>query len=195
MDKPCGSVLRSMVTPRNHIQTEQIFPTDQNIWNILEDNSMSVSAAILKHRIICFGYVIQEATQPGRLNAALLKSKGIAPGPLYARIKSGETIYTDDGLEIKPEEVLHPPCPGRKLVILGDTCDSQQITDFALNADVVVHEATNENAHQEKCIENGHSTPGNKDITCTTIMKYTRVNYKPFYIILVSSFRYGCTFC
>ena len=165
MEKPCRIAPRSMATYGNHIQTLQIFPTNQNTWNIVGDNSMTVSAAMLKHRVICYGYVIQEAPQPGRLNAALIKSKGIPPGPLYAKIKSGETIYTDDGLEIKPQDVLYPPCPGRKLVILGDTCDSQLITDLAMNADVLVHEATNENAHQEKCIENGHSTPGTEEIT------------------------------
>ena len=120
-----------------------------------------VSAAILKHRVPCYGYVIQEADTPGRLNAALLKSKGIPPGPLYAKIKNGECLFAKDGSKILPEDVLSPPCPGRKVVILGDTCNSEQMTDLAMNADVLVHEATNENAHQEKCIENGHSTPGN----------------------------------
>ena len=29
-----------------------------------------------------------------------------------------------------------------------------------MDADVLVHEATNENAHKDKCVDNGHSTPG-----------------------------------
>jgi ribonuclease Z len=168
MDKPGNIVPRSTDTLENKIQTVQIFPTDKNTWNVLDNSPVTVSAAILKHRIICFGYVMQEAEQPGRLNAALLKSKGIPPGPLYAKIKSGEIIHVDDGTEIRPEDVMSPPCPGRKVVVLGDTCDSQQITGLAMNADVLVHEATNENAHQEKCIENGHSTPGTEDITATS---------------------------
>lgn len=45
-------------------------------------------------------------------------------------------------------------------MILGDTCDSEGVARIAQDADVLVHEATNENAHQSKCIENGHSTPG-----------------------------------
>lgn len=161
----CNLVLTSNdALEENQIQRVAIFPTNKNIWNVLEDKTIKVSAAVLKHRIICFGYVIQEATQPGRLNAALLKAKGVRPGPLYAKVKSGESIYTDDGSEIKPQDVLGAPFPGRKVVILGDTCDSQQLQNLAMNADVVVHEATNENAHQERCIENGHSTPSKRTI-------------------------------
>ena len=47
------------------------------------------------------------------------------------------------------------------LAILGDTCDSSGIAQLCVGADVLVHEANNENAHETKCIENGHSTPGN----------------------------------
>ena len=45
------------------------------------------------------------------------------------------------------------------MVILGDTCDSTSMIPISQGADVLVHEATNENAHEDKCIENGHSTP------------------------------------
>lgn len=33
------------------------------------------------------------------------------------------------------------------------------MTEMCSNCDVLIHEATNEDSHQEKCIANGHSTP------------------------------------
>ena len=63
-------------------------------------------------------------------------------------------------LQVTPGAVTAPPRPGRRLVVLGDTCDSSDMAPLALNADVLVHEATNENAHEAKCRQNGHSTPG-----------------------------------
>ena len=88
-----------------------------------------------------------------------LKSLGVPPGPLYSQIKRGETITTVDGRQVSSAEVVGPPRPGRKLVVLGDTTDSSEFAALASGADVIVHEATNENAHEEKARANGHSTP------------------------------------
>ena len=62
-------------------------------------------------------------------------------------------------VQISPSDVLAPARPGRRVVILGDTCDSSDMIPIARGADLVVHEATNENSHEMKCRENGHSTP------------------------------------
>jgi len=64
-------------------------------------------------------------------------------------------------LQVDPWEVLGPSRPGRRVVVLGDTCDNSDIAPLCTGADVLVHEATNENSHEKQCVENGHSTPGN----------------------------------
>ena len=46
------------------------------------------------------------------------------------------------------------------IVILGDTCNNDGVRQLSVEADVIVHESTNENQHRDKCVENGHSTPG-----------------------------------
>ena len=139
---------------------KSIRKSSDGVWDVCRDGSLSVTAAPLKHRVTCFGYVIQEDAFPGKLDPALLKERGIPPGPLYAKIKNGESIIAPDGSQICPGDVVGPPRPGRKIVILGDTCDSIQIAASAMNADVLVHEATQENGMAEKAVEHGHSTPG-----------------------------------
>ena len=89
-----------------------------------------------------------------------LKVLGVPPGPLYAQLKRGETVTTPGGQRVSAAEVLGPSRPGRKLAVLGDTADSSPIAPLATGADVIVHEATNEGAHEEKARANGHSTPG-----------------------------------
>ena len=84
-------------------------------------------AAALKHRVTCFGYVTQEQQLPGKLDPDLLKLRGIFPGPLYGKIKNGETVTAPDGSLVMPADVLGPPRPGRKVVILGDRSEERRV--------------------------------------------------------------------
>ena len=144
----------------NETSGRTIFEGNNGAWQVCQEGNLTVFAAPLKHRVTCFGYVIKEQQLPGKLDPDLLKLRGIPPGPLYGKIKNGETIRSPDGSLVMPADVLGPPRPGRKVVILGDTCDSSRILDMASDADIVVHEATLENELMETCIDHGHSTPG-----------------------------------
>ncbi|XP_072019904.1 zinc phosphodiesterase ELAC protein 1-like isoform X2 [Amphiura filiformis] len=131
---------------------------EQGRWKVTEDDNFVVWAAPLQHRIPCFGYVIHQKPVPGKLDVALLQSKGIPPGPIYGQLKSGKTV-TCNGITIKPEEVVGPPRPGKKIVILGDTMDSSKMAAIATDADIMIHEATLEDEMTEVCVSRGHSTP------------------------------------
>ncbi|XP_034249267.1 zinc phosphodiesterase ELAC protein 1-like [Thrips palmi] len=132
---------------------------ENGVWEVFEDDSVSVQAGRVKHRVPTFGYVITECTRPGKLNVEKLKELGVKPGPLYATIKGGKEITSPAGHIIFPTDVIGPPIHGRKITILGDTYNSDQMLDLVRNSDVLVHEATLEDSMKEKAIENGHSTP------------------------------------
>ncbi|KAH9487738.1 Zinc phosphodiesterase ELAC protein 1 [Bulinus truncatus] len=159
--------------PENWPQTEEltvplhpkespgkIISADENqVWHLFSDPKLTVKAVYLKHRVPCFAFVINEAEKSGRLNVDKLKSLGVSPGPLYAKIKTGETIVTADGQTIHPSDVVGQSVPGRVIAVCGDSCDSGQLCKVAQGADVLVHETTLENSMVDQCIQNGHSTP------------------------------------
>eukprot|EP01121_Diplochlamys_sp_Union-15-3_P012703 TRINITY_DN3847_c0_g1_i5.p1 TRINITY_DN3847_c0_g1~~TRINITY_DN3847_c0_g1_i5.p1 ORF type:complete len:178 (+),score=43.01 TRINITY_DN3847_c0_g1_i5:357-890(+) len=102
-------------------------------------------------------YVIQEPEKPGSLDAKKAAQLG-AKGKLLGMLKAGKDVTLENGSVIKASDVLSAPQPGRKVVLLGDTCDSTQIMEAANNCDVLVHEATYDASLEQKAIEGGHST-------------------------------------
>lgn len=153
-------------------------------WRLIDEEAVAVRAAPLQHSVPCVGYVVRESDRPGRLrvdavvpqleaNRELLRLEGVRdPRSLLKHVKAllpGEAFPLPDGSEITAEDALEPPQPGRKLVVLGDTCDATPCAHLARDADVVVHEATNtymrefdgpnERDFDRATFAHGHSTP------------------------------------
>ena len=98
---------------------------------------MKVTAAALKHRIPSFGFIISEKPSPGKLDSKKLSDFGVPPGPIFGKLKSGLKVKLDSGLELDPAKFVGPEVPGRKIAIMGDTCDSSEILPLAQDLDVL----------------------------------------------------------
>eukprot|EP00898_Chlorokybus_atmophyticus_P001827 jgi/Chlat1/2645/Chrsp178S02487 len=129
-------------------------------WTIVKEDGMTVTAAPLRHRVRCFGYVFDEEDSPRQMLVDKAVSMGLPPGPLYKQLKAGKSVKTPAGNTIHPDQVLGPGRKGRKVVLLGDTRDSSAIAAAAHGADLIVHEATFENELYDKALIAGHSTAG-----------------------------------
>ena len=168
--------------------SRDIYPDKNGCYHLFEEGGFTVSAAPMQHTVPCVGYVVTEKDKPGTLkaddigpiverNKDLLKKqlKLADVNKAYAvlkNIKQGEHFTFPDGTTLSAEEIVEPPKKGRKIVILGDTCNSDMIADLAQDADVLVHEATNawikefdlpriasELALEKDTFNHGHSTP------------------------------------
>nr|XP_055054286.1 zinc phosphodiesterase ELAC protein 1 [Misgurnus anguillicaudatus] len=135
--------------------------SDTDCYNLIDDKQFVVKAFRLYHRVSSFGFSVEEKERPGRLNTDMLKELGLKPGPLYGRLKNGESVTLESGRVLTTSEVLEPPLKGRKVCVFGD-CSSTLGEGFkraCQGADVLVHEATLEDGQHEKAIDHGHSTP------------------------------------
>ncbi|KAG9095991.1 hypothetical protein FS749_009320 [Ceratobasidium sp. UAMH 11750] len=169
----------------NEAAGRDLAQSDGGYWKNFESGAgWVVSAGPIKHRVPCIGYIFQESPraapfdsetylEPLDRNTDALVAQGIRnPRSLLGKLlRSRESISLPDG------RVLHPPplVPGRKLVVLGDTSDPWAIKDIAMDADLLVHEATNayiplsidlkspkgdtEASVTERALQRGHSTP------------------------------------
>lgn len=109
------------------------------------------------HNILSIGYVLEEDMRPGRFNRERAIELGIKPGPLFSKLQSGRSILLD-GKEIRPEQVVGPPRPGRKIVYTGDTRPCDSVIEASENADLLIHDSTLSEETKEYAINYMHST-------------------------------------
>ncbi|MBE9886906.1 ribonuclease Z [Enterococcus durans] len=125
---------------------------------IFEDQQFSVYTKKLDHGIDSFGYRVVEHDHKGELQVDKLKELAIPAGPIYGKLKKGETVTLDDGRTIDGKAFVGPDKKGRIVTILGDTRQTGNSVLLAQDSDVLVHESTF-NKNEEKMARNYyHST-------------------------------------
>jgi ribonuclease Z len=116
-----------------------------------------VRAIDTSHTVPSVGYVLEEATRPGRFSLERAKALGVPEGPMFSRLQEGRPV-TVGGRTITPDMVLGAPRRGRKIVYTGDTLPSNRVLEASRDADVLIHDATADTALEEKANRYGHST-------------------------------------
>ena len=131
----------------------ELILAELELGQTLERDGYTIAPVPGRHRGPVFGYALYEPERPGAFDPVQATALGLTPGPEFGRVQRGETIRG-----VRPEQVMGPSRPGRKLVISGDTmpCDTMRIA--AHDADVLVHEATFAHDEADRAAETGHST-------------------------------------
>jgi ribonuclease Z len=144
-----------------HLGTERIgFPLqihELRGGDVAARSSYAVHAVQVDHRVNALGYVLQEQERPGRFDLERARALGVPEGPAFGKLQRGEAVILG-GRTVQPSDVLGAPRPGRKVVLSGDTRPCDSLVVAALDADLLIHEATFSDDEQERALETRHST-------------------------------------
>lgn len=124
---------------------------------VFDEEDFIITVKKLDHAITSYGYRIQEKDRPGRLNSEKLQQLGIRPGPIYKKLKNGETVKWEDKM-IDGRDFIEAPVKGKVIAIAGDTRKCDAAVELAKDADVLVHEATFGSENEKMAYEYFHST-------------------------------------
>ncbi|GAA5421619.1 MAG: ribonuclease Z [Tetragenococcus halophilus] len=139
---------------------------------LFEDDQFVVTCKRLDHGVASFGFRVTEKDHKGELQVEKLKALGVKPGPIYGKLKQGESVTLTDGQTINGKDFVGQAKKGRVVTILGDTRYTANAIALAEDADVLVHESTF-NKHEAKLAKAYyHSTTQQ----AATVAKKARVN-------------------
>jgi ribonuclease Z len=122
----------------------------------------TITAFAVSHGMPALGYILEEDPRPGRFNREQAIALGVPPGPLFGRLQRGEPVRVgngDESCEVRPDQVMGPARPGRKIVYTGDTrAVHSNIMDIALDADLLIHDSTYDESEADRGSEFYHAT-------------------------------------
>ena len=125
---------------------------------IIEDDHLGVRAFPVSHRgAENFGFVFEEKPRL-RMLPERLAALDVPAGPERRRLLRGDTVVLPDGRRVAPDEVLAPPQPGTRLIVVGDAADADELVEEVRGADALIIEATFLERDADKAAERSHLT-------------------------------------
>lgn len=126
---------------------------------LIDDEQETVEVVKLSHDVPSYAFVLTEKDRPGVFDVEKAKEAGIKPGPLFGRLKKGETVCLEDGREFCGLDFVGEPQKGRKIIVSGDNDKPSLLAEHLKEADLFIHEATHtEEAAANLSFKSRHST-------------------------------------
>lgn len=127
--------------------------------DVVRMDGYEVEAIRTSHSVPSLGYCLREDDRPGRFNRTKAMEFGVPPGPLFGRLQRGETVEVD-GRTVRPEDVMGPARPGRKVVYTGDSRPTPEVEEASRDADLLIHDGSLDEELADWAKETMHSTAG-----------------------------------
>ncbi|PID68296.1 MAG: ribonuclease Z [Flavobacteriia bacterium] len=125
---------------------------------IYTDDRVEVYTIPLKHRVYTNGYLFKEKQVLRNLDIDAIKKYPEIARCDYYRIKKGEDFLLADGTVVSNEKLTLPPKKLLSYAYCSDTSYNPEIIPLIYKTDLLYHEATFLDQHEELAIKTGHST-------------------------------------
>ena len=140
------------------LQVHRARPAAEQGTVLFEDDAVTVRCTPLTHRVPAYAYRVDQKPLAGRFDIDQAKALGIPPGPVYSRLKRGESVTLEDGRIIDGTTLCSPERPGGSVMICTDTVFCDAAVELAQGVDLLIHESTFAHAEAEMAFQKQHST-------------------------------------
>lgn len=125
---------------------------------VIRDDGVEISAFHTDHGVKSLGYALVEEDRPGAFDVDTARALGVTPGPDFGVLQRGGEVRSADGSVVRPDQVMGEAREGRIIVLSGDTRPCRATEEAAIEADLLVHEATFVSEDRDRAVETRHST-------------------------------------
>ena len=116
---------------------------------LVETDEYTMNCFMLRHTKVCYGYSLVEKKRPGAFSVEAALDLHVPRGPLWAQLQRGQSVMSNDGVLVHPDQVLGPAREGRKFTYITDTLYFPELADYAHDSDILFCEGMFESALED----------------------------------------------
>ena len=124
---------------------------------VFENRGLEVWSIPLNHRTPCAGWLFREKPRLRNIRKEKIEEYNLHYSQLPA-LKRGEHLLLPDGRNIPNAELTQDPPAPQQYAFCSDTAFSEKVVELVKGVDLLYHEATFTNDHQEEAAIAYHST-------------------------------------
>ncbi|HUT81471.1 MAG TPA: ribonuclease Z [Candidatus Bathyarchaeia archaeon] len=126
---------------------------------VIDDDEYRIIAKRVKHSVYCLAYAYLEKDRLGHFNPDKARKLKVKQGSKWSELQQGKSVLSEDNKIITPDMVLGSKRRGAKIVVAFDGFyEIDDFVPFALEADVLILEATYDDDQIENAVKKLHST-------------------------------------